>query len=421
MTGGESFDSRLLVLMPTSRDAERTVMALAKANITCFPCTSLHTLCAEIKRGAGAALLTEEAMLNDRENCLEQVLHNEPPWSNFPLIVLTRQDRNIPHLSEEGKVTFTLVERPIRFATLRSVVESALRHRHHQYEIRDTLLDLTKQTEALRASEQQLRQARYELELANRQLEERVEQRTKKLEETVSDLEAFSYSISHDLRAPLRSMEGYAAALTERYSDRLDQEGRRYLERISAGAARLDILVQDVLAYSRVAKGDIRLENVDVNQVVRDVIETYPQLKEKESIHVPSPLPLVRAHPAYLTQCVANLLGNAVKFVRPGIPPHVIVRAESEGDPHTVRIWFEDNGIGIAPEHFKQIFEIFGRVHPAKAYEGTGIGLAIVRKAAERMGGAVGLTSELGKGTRFWLSLPKAYDGEPGDLARRGQ
>ncbi len=119
---------------------------------------------------------------------------------------------------------------------------------------------------------------------------------------------------------------------------------------------------------------------------------------------------MVRAHPAYLTQCVSNLLGNALKFVRPGVPPTVTIRAEDE--PHTgnVKVWFEDNGIGIAPEHFQDIFQIFGRIHSSKEYEGTGIGLAIVRKAVERMGGSVGLTSEVGKGSRFWLSLQKASD-----------
>jgi signal transduction histidine kinase len=101
-------------------------------------------------------------------------------------------------------------------------------------------------------------------------------------------------------------------------------------------------------------------------------------------------------------------LGNAVKFVEPGRTPKVTIWAEDEPPGTHARVWFEDNGIGIAPEHFKQIFEIFGRIHSTQKFEGTGIGLAIVRKAVERMGGTVGLTSELGKGTRFWLSLKKA-------------
>jgi signal transduction histidine kinase len=278
--------------------------------------------------------------------------------------------------------------------TLHSVVDAALRHRRHQYQIRDALSDLTR--------------ARKDLERANQDLEQRVRERTQKLQETVTELEAFSYSVSHDLRAPLRSMEGYSRALIEDYSDKLDARGQRFLSKIGGAAARMDLLVQDVLAYSRVAKADIQLQDVNLGAMVREVVESYPAFHQRGSITLEEPLPAVRAHPAYLTQCVSNLLGNALKFVRPDVRPVVNIRAEEEPDAECVKVWFEDNGIGIAPEHFEDIFQIFGRVHSEKEYEGTGIGLAIVRKAVERMGGSVGLTSELGKGSRFWLSLKKS-------------
>jgi signal transduction histidine kinase len=288
----------------------------------------------------------------------------------------------------------TLVERPVRFLTLRSVINAALRHRRHQYEIRDTLRDL--------------QQAQVDLQTANRELENRVHERTRKLQETISELEAFSYSVSHDLRAPLRSMQGYAHALLEDYSAQLDEQGKKFLTKISSGAARLDLLVQDILAYSRIAKGQVTLENVSPGDIIRDVIDTYPHLRDKAAITIKSPLPAVCAHPAYLTQCVSNLLGNAVKFVAPGVQPRVTIWAEPEPGTDYIRLCFEDNGIGIAPEHFRDIFEIFGRVNANHVYEGTGIGLAIVRKAAERMGGGAAVTSELGKGSRFWLSLRRA-------------
>ena len=239
---------------------------------------------------------------------------------------------------------------------------------------------------------------------ASEVLERLVQERTAKLKETIAELEAFSYSISHDMRSPLRAMQGYADALLEKYQRQLDETGARYLERIQRGALRLDLLIQDVLAYSKVAKGEVALKEMDLEAIIRDVIENYPHIQAHGSrIAVCRPLPKVVGHEAYLTQIVSNLLGNAVKFVSPGTLPEVRVWAETEGP--SVRIWIEDNGIGIDPRHHADIFQIFGRVYSDKTYEGTGIGLAIVKKAAERLGGSVGLLSELGKGSRFWLTL----------------
>lgn len=394
MTSKAASEQRLLLLMPSKRDAERTVAALAESNIICVICLNLAKLCDEIRVGAGAALLTEEVLLRDHNDCLADVLRDEPSWSNFPVIVLTQPSSGRKTWFHHDRINMTLVERPLRFETLRSVVQSALRHRHHQYEVRDAL--------------QELRRAEEELKRANSELEMRVQERTQKLQETITELEAFSYTVSHDLRTPLRSIHGYADALLEDHADSLNDEGKHFLSKISAGAARLDVMVQDVLAYSRIAKGEIQLQDVNIAEVIRDVLESYPHLRTAGAIHVETPLPIVRAHPGYLTQCVSNLLGNAIKFVPQGRTPKIRIWAEPEPDGKHVRLWFEDNGIGIAPQHFGRIFEIFGRINPAQAYEGTGIGLAIVRKAAERMGGSIGVKSELGKGSQFWLSLKKA-------------
>src|SRR5579884_2320887 len=199
---------RVLVLMPTRKDSERTIAFLSDANFHCLACPDLPALCREIARGAGAALLTEEAILQDREQCLAATLRQEPSWSNFPLIVLVHSGQNSGRLSAAQMLNVTLIERPVRFVTLRRVVEAALRHRRQQYQIRDTLLQLT--------------QAHRELESANQDLEMRVRERTQKLQDTVSELEAFSYTVSHDLRAPLRAIEGYARALADDYGAKLD-------------------------------------------------------------------------------------------------------------------------------------------------------------------------------------------------------
>jgi len=243
------------------------------------------------------------------------------------------------------------------------------------------------------------------------ELERQVQDRTARLQETIGELEAFSYSISHDMRAPLRAMEGYAKALVVDYQDRLDPEGRAWLDRISRSAHRLDSLIKDVLAYSRVAKGEIELSPVDVEGLIEDIIATHPEFQPVQArIVVEKPLHRVLGHEAYLTQCVSNLLTNAIKFGRDGVAPVILIRSERLDGK--VRLWFEDNGVGIDPAHQERIFQIFGQVYPEERYSGTGIGLAIVRKAAQRMNGEVGVESQLDKGSRFWLTLSgEKYDG----------
>ena len=254
-----------------------------------------------------------------------------------------------------------------------------------------------------------------------KRLDALVDQRTARLQETIGELEAFSYSISHDMRAPLRAMQGYAKALSEDYSERLDRDARYYLDRIYRGANRLDLLIQDVLRYSRVAKGEIALRPIDVERLLDEIISTSPDFQPPQArIIVERPLHRVVGHDAYLTQCLTNLLANAVKFVAHGVVPEVRIRTERFDGK--VRVWFEDNGIGIDPSHYERIFQIFGQVHAEKKYGGTGIGLAIVRKAAQRMNGDVGVEPGLDKGSRFWLILhEEKYDYDQAHFtARRG-
>ena len=236
------------------------------------------------------------------------------------------------------------------------------------------------------------------------ELERQVQERTVRLQETIGELEAFSYSVSHDMRAPLRAMEGYAKALLTDYHDRLDPEAQHWLDRIIRSAQRLDFLIKDVLAYSRVAKEDIELSPVDLDRLIEDILSTTAEFQAPRArITLENQLHPVLGHQAYLTQCVTNLLGNAIKFVAEGVIPEIHVRSERLDG--RVRVWLEDNGIGIDPAHRGRIFQIFGQVYPQEAYSGTGIGLAIVRKAAQRMNGEVGVESELNQGSRFWLIL----------------
>jgi PAS domain S-box-containing protein len=257
-------------------------------------------------------------------------------------------------------------------------------------------------------AEKELAEAHALLADRARQLEKLVEKRTADLQETVQQLETFSYSIVHDMRAPLRSMRSFASILESDYRDKLDGTGHNYLGRIIASASRLDALITDVLSYSRVAMSPAQLQPVNLDRLLNEIVEQYPQFQEAASaIHVERPLPTVLGNDALLTQVFSNLLGNALKFVPPGQAPRVVVRAE-ETDGQA-RIWVEDNGIGIPAEHRGKLFGLFQRLQPPDKYGGTGVGLAIVRKAVERMGGGVGVESEPGRGSRFWfeMAVPK--------------
>lgn len=263
--------------------------------------------------------------------------------------------------------------------------------------------DITSRKQA----EEALRQAHVQLADRAVHLEQLVQERTATLRDTIAELEAFSYSIAHDMRAPLRAMNSYASILEHDVAPPLPPEARNYTRRISASAQRLDALITDVLNYSKVARSELPLEKVDVERLTREIVESYPNLHESGArILVQSPLPPVIGNTAALTQCISNLLSNAIKFVTSGITPRVTIRAESRGD--FVRLWFEDNGIGFSEEGHKRIFRMFERLNPAAQFEGTGIGLTIVRKAVERMGGRVGAESQPGVGSQFWIELRRA-------------
>jgi len=237
------------------------------------------------------------------------------------------------------------------------------------------------------------------------QLEQRVAERTESLQETTQQLNDFCYSVAHDLKAPLRSQIGFANMLMEDFAAALGDEGREYVRCIEQSAERQAALVRDLLAHVSVSRIDLPLQPVSLATAIQQARADLASLEKSSQASVeilPADIK-VQANPASLHLVLSNLLSNALKFVAPATQPKIMVWIEPIN--LYVRVWIEDNGIGIAPEHMDRIFGIFQRLHARERYPGTGMGLAIVKRAAERMGGRVGVESELGKGSRFWVDL----------------
>jgi two-component system sensor histidine kinase/response regulator len=265
-------------------------------------------------------------------------------------------------------------------------------------------VELVKKSQAVKQQARQLQEANEVLrtEITTRKKAEQA------LKESNDELEAFSYSVSHDLRAPVRAMQGFARVLVEDYGDKLDAAARDYLDRIVTGACRMDNLIQDLLVYSRLGHTELSLGPISLKQLINEIVrQISPDIDAKKAeISVADDLPEVTGNKMALGQAVENLITNGLKFIPEGRAPKVRIEAQTIGQ--LVRLWIIDNGIGIPEEHHSRIFRVFERLHTAETFPGTGIGLAIVRKGVERMNGRVGLESEIGKGSRFWIELPAA-------------
>jgi PAS domain S-box-containing protein len=230
-------------------------------------------------------------------------------------------------------------------------------------------------------------------------LEQRIEERDK----MYAELEAFSYSISHDLRAPIRAIEGFTAALKEDLKEPPSPEVQEDLSHITAATERMTVLIDDLLEYSRLSRSQMDLAPIEVEDLVADVLKAEGE-RAKDIRTSIEPGMTVLAHKSALGQALVNLVDNAFKFHKSGTRPEVSVIASRRG--RNVRIAVIDKGIGISPEHHSRVFKVFQRLHTSKDYPGTGIGLALVKRIAERLGGSAGVESEAGKGSTFWVEIP---------------
>jgi len=322
---------------------------------------------------------------------------NMPEMDGFETAALIRQRQSLEHI-------------PILFVTALSTTDSDI-FKGYSFGAVDYVLtpilpeilrtkvgvfvELWKQRRALQAQAESLQKLNEDLTV-----------RAEQLSEANRELESFCYTVAHDLRAPLRAVEGLTAGLVDDFGEHLDASGHEQAARIRGAAARMDQMIQELLAYSRLSFIQLDLAPVRLEEIVKEALAQidFDLRAKKARLQVKRSRHSVIGHHAMLVQVVSNLISNAVKFCAEGVTPEVIVREERMGE--FVRLWVEDNGIGIAPEHSERIFRIFERLHDRDHYTGTGIGLAIVQKAITRMGGQVGVESELNRGSRFWFELP---------------
>jgi signal transduction histidine kinase len=241
----------------------------------------------------------------------------------------------------------------------------------------------------------------------NRELEEQVEKRTAQLAEVNNQLETFTYSVSHDLKAPLRGIDGYSCLLQEDYADKLDEQGKTFLNNIIFSAAQMNQLIDDLLLFSQTERRDLTTAPIDIISSVDSLIREREHELEEYNIRVGSNLDIhdFKVDSDCFRQVLGNLLDNAIKFSKKSEKPKIQINATSTDSSWIISI--SDNGIGFDPQQSDKIFEIFERLNQQEEYPGTGIGLAIVKKGVSRMGGSIRAESTLGQGSTFLITLPR--------------
>jgi light-regulated signal transduction histidine kinase (bacteriophytochrome) len=239
----------------------------------------------------------------------------------------------------------------------------------------------------------------------NEQLQKRVAELTQRLETAVKDLETFSYSVSHDLRAPLRAIDNFSSILQKEYGDKLDAEGLRLIAVVRKNAARMGTLIRDILAFAHAGDRELILADVDLEALARDVLDELTPSFTGRRVNVQMhELPHIRADTAAIRKVLLNLLANAIKFTRPRELAQIEIRATVDGDDSICSV--KDNGVGFEPEYGNRLFGIFQRLHDAEEFEGSGVGLGIVKRIIDKHGGRVWAEGSPGVGATFYFSLP---------------
>jgi light-regulated signal transduction histidine kinase (bacteriophytochrome) len=256
------------------------------------------------------------------------------------------------------------------------------------------------------------RQLEAKLHDLNRELESRIAERTAQLQESNKELESFSYSVSHDLRAPLRHIVGYVDLLRQSSASGPNEESRRRMDIIASAAKRMGNLIDDLLSFSRVGRQGMKVSTVDANALLRDVLEELrPETQEREIVWACADLPELVADRGLLKLVFTNLLSNAIKFTRGRSPARIEVGCHAgPGNADEWVIFVRDNGAGFEMDYYDKLFGVFQRLHSDREFEGTGIGLANCRRIIDRHGGRIWAEGAVGAGATFYFTLPRMQD-----------
>lgn len=355
-----------------------------------------------MRRGAGKDLMEEiRRVVSDLKNAEYALLEQRSTESRSSGVgaLLTISIASVLSLGLVVLVHFLL----LRDVQLRAASEQALREARDQLErrVQERTVELSQANEEL--NEQVAARERARLQLM---------QFTAELERSNRELQDFAFVASHDLQEPLRKIQAFGDRLQRKYLDALGEEGRDYVARMQGAARRMNALINDLLTFSRVTSKAQPFTPVDLATITRDVVSDLEGrlLDTQGSVDV-GLLPTIDADPLQMRQLLQNLIGNALKFHRPGVPPQVVVQGFVDNGRHDVPqcvLEVKDNGIGFDEKYLDRIFTPFQRLHNRNEYEGTGMGLAVCRKIVERHGGSITARSTLGEGTTFLITLPVA-------------
>jgi signal transduction histidine kinase len=388
-TGSPRIVDRVLIHAPYGRDGTLIQRELQTAGFSPVVCGTIPELCRAIGEGAGAALIADEALAPDAVTFLAEQLKVQPPWSDFPILVMTSGGASTGSIRYrlqllEPLTNVTLLERPLRPETLTSSLRAALRARRRQYQFRELLSELGE-------NNGELKRTNHELTRVNRELEE------------------FAYVASHDLQEPLRMVNIYTQLICEKFleEDTADAHLNTYARYVHQGVGRMERLIRDLLTFSRTVHIESRgSAAADLSASLAQAVTVLSnRIEENEAVIHAEGLPVVRGDAPQLAQVFQNLISNSLKYRRAAVPPRIDIRSEHQnGEWITV---VRDNGIGFDQQYAERIFGLFKRLHKDE-YPGTGLGLAICQRIVERYGGRMWATSKDGEGATFYFALQPA-------------
>ncbi|MCX5770163.1 MAG: ATP-binding protein [Candidatus Hydrogenedentes bacterium] len=367
--------------MGSSADAHVIGDILAGFNAEGIYCDGPEDLCVRVLEGPGAIIVTDEVLTEQLVADLVDTIQAPPELANIPVMLVAAEapDSRLAIATMERLENVLLLSRPVHLRTFESALRMVLKARARQLQLHDVLEE-------------------------QRQSVDHLKRLTDDLTRSNEDLERFSYFASHDLQEPLRQISGFVQLLEKRHKDNFDQEAREYFDYIIEASQRMSLLIRDLLHFSRLGKGADISGEVDLGHMVDIAVRNVQRHVEKSgaSIHI-GKLPTVRGNSTLLVQVFQNLVGNAIKFKKEE-PPIVDIGAKKQDSEWL--LWVQDNGIGFEPENAQRIFQVFQRLHERSRYSGSGIGLAICKRAIELHGGRIWAESEPGKGATFYFALP---------------